>query len=525
MLGESVTVDEFAHLPAGYSYLKTGEFHLYNRNPPLVKILAALPLAAKNAGFTKSAFFQNSDHWGFGYDFMYGNWGNYRELFNMGRTVIILIGLLGGCIVFFWAKELYGPAAGVFALFLYSLCPNMLAHSHLVTVDLGLSVAMLAALYFFYRFVKRRNYARSSVAGIFLGLAQLTKFSALILYPVEVFYLLFLALREKKGGGRLLGKLALMLFISVLVINAGYLFKGSFTQVKNFHFQGKLMQAMAQGLPQGLALPLPADYLNGFDLQNKDAEGTFFQFLMGEGSTQGWWYYYLVAFMFKTPLAFILLLALLGILWIKKKLPAFGDGEKIILFAASAYFLAMSCFTRINAGIRYVLPVFPLLYIFSSRIVLAKWKPALKFTALSLIAVIFTAESLSIYPHYLSFFNLLAGGPKNGYKYLIDSNIDWGQDLPSLKKYMLNNRMESIDLAYFGRVDPRVYGINYRVLEPEVKGADVAVSANYYQGYPYFILKEERLYPCPPDRYSYLRAYPIKERIGYSIFIVRVPDK
>jgi len=143
---------------------------------------------------------------------------------------------------------------------------------------------------------------------------------------------------------------------------------------------------------------------------------------------------------------------------------------------------------------------------------------------ISVIVLAYAAESLSIHPHYLSFFNLLAGGPKNGYNYLIDSNIDWGQDLPLLKKYMVRNNIATIDLAYFGRVDPAIYGINYRVLDPQAKGREVAVSVNYYQGYPYFILKEQKLHLCPPGYYTYLHRYPIKKRIGYSILIINIPD-
>lgn len=524
MLGESVTVDEFAHLPAGYSYLKTGEFHLYNRNPPLIKMLAATPLLMQDVAFSKTPNFEKQDHWMFGYDFMYANQAIYKKLFASGRMVIILIGLLGGYLVFLWAKDLYGYAAGCLALFLYSLCPNILAHSHLVTMDLGLSVFMLAALYFFYRFIKQGTWVSAAIAGVFLGIAQLTKFTALVLYPVIMIYFLIFCLKKNKLGNSL-GKMVLILALSVLVLNAGYLFDGSFTPVKDFQFESKLMQGISQKLPQGLPLPLPFDYICGFDLQNNDTEGTFFQFLMGESSVKGWWHYYLIAFLFKVPLAFIVLLLLLAILRIKRKLPPLYGGEKLIFLGVLAYFLTMSFVTKLNAGIRYVLPILPLLYVFSSRVILVKLKPVFKFSMLCIIVLVYAAESLYIYPHYLSFFNLLAGGPKNGYHYLIDSNIDWGQDLPLLKKYMVKNRVDTIDLAYFGRVDPRVYGINYRVLEPQVRGVNAAVSINYYQGYPYFILKGRKLDLCPPDYYSYLRKYHIKERIGYSILIVEIPEQ
>jgi hypothetical protein len=522
MLNESVTVDEFTHLPAGYSYLKTGKFHLGNTNPPLGKVLAAIPLWIKNIEFTKTPSFEKGDFWTYGYDFMFGHKQNYKELFRDARIVILLIGLLGGYLVFLWAKELYGTNSAYLALFLYALCPNFLAHSHLVTMDVVGSTFLFAALYFLNTWTDNQSWPRTIIAGVFLGLAQLTKFTALILYPICIIFCIFLSLKNKSLNSKNWLKIALIVSISILILNSGYLFHGSFTSIREFQFTSRFMQTIASILPDSFQVPLPYDYVSGFDFQKSETEGKYPQFLMGTFSRDGWWYYYLEAFILKVPLIFLILLSILIVLQFSKKLPKFCDGEYLLLLTILLYFLMVS-FYRHNIGFRFVLPVLPLLYVLVSRIFFVKLKNGVKVIVLSLIISTYVIESLSASPHFLSFFNILAGGPKNGYQYLIDSNIDWGQDLPSLKVYMVKNKTDTIDLAYFGRVDPSIYGINYRILTRETKGANVAVSINYYQGYPYFLLKDNKLYLAPHNYYTFLHNYPVRERIGYSILIIEIP--
>ena len=522
MLNESVTVDEFTHLPSGYSYLKTGTFHLGNTNPPLGKVLAAIPLWIKNIEFAKTPAFEKGDFWAYGYDFMFGHKNSYIALFRYARVVIILIGLLGGCLVFFWSRELYGVKSACLALFLYTLCPNLLAHSHLVTMDVVGSTFLFAALYFLYRWTCHKSWSETLIAGVFLGLAQLTKFTALILYPVFIIYCVFLSLKYGKFNSKDWIKLALIVLISIFILNGGYLFHGSFTPLKMFHFTSSFMQSVTRGLPGVFRVPLPFDYVAGFDFQKNETEGKYLQFLMGTFSRDGWWYYYLAAFIFKVPFSFLILLLILVAFQFFRRLPRFFDGEYLILLAISLYVLMMSL-GRHNIGFRFMLPVLPLLYVLASRIILVKLKNRVKVIFLSIIILTYAIESLSASPHFLSFFNLLAGGPKNGYKYLIDSNIDWGQDLPSLKEYMDKNKIDTIDLAYFGRVDPAIYGIDYRLLDKETRGARVAVSVNYYQGYPYILFKDYSLEGAPRGYYTYLHQYPIRARIGYSILIIEIP--
>ncbi|MFH0985832.1 MAG: glycosyltransferase family 39 protein [Candidatus Omnitrophota bacterium] len=525
-LKESVTVDEFYHLPSGYSYLKTGTFHLGNNNPPLAKMLAAIPLWIRDAEFPRTASLAEGNAWAYGDDFMSNHKPDYIRLFRDARLIILLLGVLGGWFVFLWAKELYGLHAAWLALFLYALCPNLLAHSHLVTTDVAASAFFIAALYFIFRWMTRRTWSRAVIAGVFIGLAQLMKFTELILYVILPSYVLFLAVREKNFTRKDWLQLALIVVLSVVVLNAGYLFQGSFSPIRDFHFSSGIMRGLSENLPGGFRLPLPYDYVAGFDFQKFETENEsakYFQFLLGHVSEDGWWYYYQVAFLFKVPVTLLVLLVACVALRFSNKLPRLSSGEQLIFLAIALYAL-MTAFGKLNVGFRYMLPTLPLIYVLVSRVVLIKLKTATKTALFSLVALLYAAETLSVAPHFLSFFNLLAGGPKNGYHFLIDSNIDWGQDLPVLKEYMDREKMDSIDLAYFGNADPAIYGIRYRLLEKGTRGKRVAVSVNYYQGYPYLALREDSsLVRVPPFYYSYLKQYPIKARIGYSMLIIEIP--
>ncbi|MFH1801207.1 MAG: glycosyltransferase family 39 protein [Candidatus Omnitrophota bacterium] len=526
LLRESVTVDEFYHLPSGYSYLKTGTFRLGNNNPPLGKMLAAIPLLIRNVELPRTASFDEGNAWAYGDDFMSGHKRDYIRLFRDARFIILLIGVLGGCFVFLWAKELYGLHAAYLALFLYALCPNLLAHSHLVTTDVAASTFFIAALYFIFRWTTRRTWSSAVIAGVVLGLAQLTKFTELVLYAIMMIYLISLAAEEKHITRKDWLQIALIVVLSVLILNAGYLFQGSFTPLRDFHFSSGIMRGLSESLPGGFRLPLPYDYLAGFDFQKFETENEsakYFQFLMGRVSEEGWWYYYLVAFIFKVPVMFLVLLVMCVVLRFSNKLPRLSSGEQLILWAIILYAF-MTAFGKLNVGFRYMLPTLPLLYVLVSRVVLIKLKTATKTVLFSLALLLYAAESLSVAPHFLSFFNLLAGTAKNGYHFLIDSNIDWGQDLPALKEYMDRQKIDTIDLAYFGNADPAIYGIHYKLLEKGTRGKRVAVSVNYYQGYPYLILKEDsNLFRVPPFYYTYLHRYPVRARIGYSMLIIEIP--
>jgi hypothetical protein len=243
---------------------------------------------------------------------------------------------------------------------------------------------------------------------------------------------------------------------------------------------------------------------------------------MGEFSTTGWWYYFSIAFLIKTPVAAILLL-IASVLYLFVADKEDSGKAMYMILPALLVFIAVSL-QKVNIGLRHVLPVYPFIF------TLIGFVPNIRTRSLKAAKAVFYAACLwylyaaiSIYPHQLAYFNEFIGGPANGYKYLVDSNLDWGQDLPGLKKYMDEKGIERIKLAYFGFSDPGYYGIeyeylpSYQILEPQnVKEAVpvegwLAISATMLQG----------LYLPDPGTYASLREARPVDTIGHSIFIYR----
>jgi 4-amino-4-deoxy-L-arabinose transferase-like glycosyltransferase len=229
----SVTIDEFSHLPAGLTYWQKGTFALYHHNPPLVKLLAALPVLVDRpivdyGGSWERARLAGSPpgHVEFAVEFMHANAGSYFDLFNRARSVIVLLSIAGGLLVFLWARDLWGEGGGLLASALWWLDPNILAHAGVVTTDIGATVAMLGATYAFWRWARAPAWRGALLAGAALGCAEVVKFSALLLYLLFPILLSVqvLARRRALNGRSIAGQAASIAALSVLLINAVYLF-------------------------------------------------------------------------------------------------------------------------------------------------------------------------------------------------------------------------------------------------------------------------------------------------------------
>src|SRR3990172_810404 len=186
-LGDAAIMDEVAHIPSGYAYVKYHDYRLNPEHPPLLKDLAGLPLQFLGLTFPVEEKFWTTDangQWDAGWKFMYLPQNNTEQLIFWSRFPIILISLALGFVIFKWAKELFGVKAGLLALVLYAFDPNILGHNHYVTTDLGIAAFSVFALFAFLKYLKNPNWKTIFWAGIFLGLAQLAKFSAVLLFPI-----------------------------------------------------------------------------------------------------------------------------------------------------------------------------------------------------------------------------------------------------------------------------------------------------------------------------------------------------
>ena len=531
---DSVTIDEFVHLPVGLHLLSSGDFRVDPINPPLPRMLFALPLLASDAVLPDGA---REGHWRFAGAFMQANFFPYHRLFTRARAVAIGVALLLGGLVYLWARDLYGSSAGLIALVLFCFSPSMLAHGHLVTLDLAGALGATLTLFLFWRFLARPAPAAGAAVGAAAGLALLCKLSAVFLAPA---LLVSLAIELAGSGRRVatparwLGSLVTIPLAALVVVNLGYAASGTLQPLAVASFlSGGRLAALQEALP-GLRLPLPLPLLEGIDLATHVAVArTEYFFLLGELSTAGWSYYHAVAFLAKTPLPLLALSLVAVARGVRRALARSGPRlrEHCLLVPVIALFAANALFNSQNLGVRHVLAAYPLLFVAVSPVLAGaladtgptgaqRWRPA-RLAAAAALAW-FVAGSLAVAPRYLQYFNELAGGADQGHRIVVDSNLDWGQDLIRLKEYMDREGLDQVALAYFGRVHPHVYGIDFVPLERDTASGVAVVSASFLMGRPYFWTFQGRPGLVPPDAYAWLRERPPAGRVG-SLFVYELP--
>jgi len=511
MAKKSVTNDEITHIASGYSYWKTGDFRLNQEQPPLVKLLSAFPLLFIDPSLPlqdKSWF--DADQWDFAHKFFFESGNDEDQMLFVSRLPIVLLGLLLGYYIFRWAKELYGSRAALLALFLYALSPNILAHARLVTTDLAVACFIFISAYYLKKFFDDGSYRSASMFALSFGIALASKYTAL--YFIFIFGLLFIIrYRYAVFSQEVLRKIGLIAVIILLVLNISYFFAQPFCYSCKQDFSGRIFGDSITSKLISLSLsplPVPAPYLLGLNKVMYHSLQGHSAFLLGERSFSGWWYYFIITFALKTPLSLIVML--LVSIYLAFRSPDLKK-DIYVMLPALAYFLIFLT-NNINIGNRHLLPIYPFIFVFVGKLSYLKQK-YLK-TGIILLLVWYAVSSILIYPHYLAYFNELAGGPDNGYNYLIDSNIDWGQDLKGLKAYMDNNNIKSVNLAYFGKDSPEYRGISYSDLGCFHEKGIAAISVNLFKGITADYAK------C----YNWLKLYKPFAKIGYSIFLYNVPD-
>ncbi len=544
---ENPTVDEIAHLPAGISYWQKGTFKLYHHNPPLTKLIAALPVLWANP-ITDELY--NLQAWAaerqsvFGEFFAFLNAPRYFEMMTLGRMVMPLFSAFGGVFIYLWSSRLYGRAGGLLSLALWCVCPNVLAHARLITSDAAGAAISLAATYVFWRYLREPSWKWTIIAGIALGIAQLTKFSAVLLYAYwpMLWVMRIVIERDWVGFWRLLlkaaGQGAAVVVLSVLVINVGYGFEGVGKPLGSFEFASESLTRpitsaeLTKGRPSSanglLALawqhrinkfrgtflgtiptPLPSQYLLGFDDQRLETEGIPMRwvkpdapadertgypvYLDGTLRRSGWWYYYLACLVYKVPEGTWLLVALSGaaLIAVKRSRAAWFDEFTVLVFPAIVLF-AMSFLTDINLGLRYVLPVFPFVFVGVGKVVpwVGSWAGKKRWIGVGFVVLglgLTTLQTALIHPSYLANFNWISGGPNRGDEHLIDSNLDWGQDLVGLQRWVAKNRPgQAVGFAYFGQINPNIFLLRGEpfawFLPPAPPGTVVSTSPGEHPG-------------------------------------------
>jgi len=425
----SPTYDESHHSTASHYYLRTGNYTFDVEHPPL-KTIAALPLLFYN--FSTPKCFLCTD--------IYGD--KYESALFFPRIIILIFSLILGFFVYLWAKRLFSVEAGLMALFFYVFDPNILAHSRLFTTDIiGASLIFISAFYF-WAFLKDASWRNAFFVGITFGLALIAKFTAILLVPAYlIFLVIFLICNsirlDRRSAKLVIEKLFIILAASLLIVNSAYLFVGTFTRFGDYNF-GSSMKGLQNTFTNLVPLPLPKYFVEGLDVAKTHSETDHFgwyAFLMGEHQIKGWWYYFIIAFLIKTPISTLLLFLLFISLFFLCRFYRNPD-YYFLLVPVALFMFIFSFFTHVNIGLRYILPVYPFIFVAIGSLYNFFVKNRFGSDVLILLLMFYLISAISIFPHHLAYFNELIGGPKNGYNYLIDSNLEWGQNDRLVDEYV-----------------------------------------------------------------------------------------
>lgn len=549
----SPTVDEPGHLVAGISHWEFGRYELYRVNPPLVRMVAVLPVLIAGYEPDWSSFQAHPGArpvFAMGGNFVAANGRRTLWLTTLARWACIPLSLIGALVCYVWARDLYGSGAGLLALLLWCASPNILAHASMITPDAAATALGIAACYAFWKWLKKPNWTRTVVAGVALGVAELAKFTLAVFYPLWLVIWLAYRLPERKHLtarrlSRELGLLAVTMCLSLIVINLGYSFEETLKPLGSFEFVSKTFGGeKAAGLSgnrfrgtwlEKLPAPLPANYLRGMDIQRCDFEYMKRpSFLRGEFSKTGWWYYYLYGLAIKVPLGtWLLVLLAAG----SRLMSAAGSArwrDRLVLLAPLVVILTLvSSQTAFSHHFRYVLPIFPFAFVWMSQVAQQSSRAVRASALLALLWCV--GSSLWVYPHSLSYFNELVGGPRGGRHHMIDSNIGWGQDLLFLEQWM-NEHPEAkpLYLVYYGYFDPAHIGIDYDFpklssLADDAPGSRpmrepgwYAVSVHFLSGFSWRVSRGRSADWVPKHAFTDLLEQEPTATAGYSIYIYHV---
>lgn len=363
-----------------------------------------------------------------------------------GRTAQIAVTLLTGLVIFIWARRATKhDGAALLALALWVFQPTALAHGHLTDTDMGIAFGIALALYAFARFLEAPSVKGAALGGAATGVALMMKFTALILAPV---YVVMLAVAWKKleiEAPRLCKMTAAFVLAGWAVILVVY-----FPQWAPAPPPSEA-EAAVLSIPGWFTLfrpvLVPPAFFKGIALTLGHVRGGGESYLLGRWSPKGWWYYFPVALLLKSPVAFIVLMAG-GLFVFLKKVRSVGLLEQASWLGAAVY-LASAMTSGVNIGVRHLLPMLPLVSVGIGCAFARLADRRLKLAATALLGW----QALSVllaYPLYIQYFSEAVGGAPNGYKYLIDSNYDWGQDANRLKKFLDEHQIGHIYLDYFG---------------------------------------------------------------------------
>ena len=576
MRGDSAIVDEVAHIPAGYSYVTRQDYRLNPEHPPLMKDLAGLALLPLNPRFPDDIAAWRQDvngQWEAGWHFLYHDGNNADAILFWSRLPILAVAILFGAVLYIVCRRLLGTAGALVVLALYCFDPNILAHARFVTTDLGAAATMFMAITSFYYWLRRPTAKRLALANVLFAVAQVTKFSAILLAPFFVGLIIWALLTKQNGkrwqelyktyiaGYILLGLGSVVLIWLFYIPHVWHMSK----EVQDALIRGSLVNNVQKPLVgiltnlNGIVLTRAiVQYILGLVMVFTRVAGGNTTYFLGETTNQSFKWYFPVTYAIKTPLP-LLLAAVAGLaagLWglaktgfksVFTRFSAYSrrHGLEVISLLFIAFYSFISITGNLNLGIRHLMPILPFVsFVVGSvmvRLVRRLNNRIVSFGAVGLL-MLYMAFTVAAYPSFVSYFNQLIGGGGNAGKFVSDSSVDWGQDFKRLVSYVDQHpEIGVINVDYFGGAEPRYYMCNRLFDEAgnlirSAKGYDCKGSRynewHAQLGLPHGYLAVSETY-LENDRYAHklrgdrgytdLYNYQPIQKIGNSIYIYKLP--
>lgn len=472
----SVTTDEIFHVTGGYLFDTVSDFRIHPENgilPQRLHGLAAVLMGARPPPMTDNQYWKSSDTIVVSHQFFYESGNDHWPILIAARAINLGFAL-GICIlVFSWARALAGNVAGFTALGLSALSPTLLAHGPLATSDAAASLMLAASSAAFWWQLRGNDWRRTALSAAVFALACVSKYSAVLLIPIFLLLAVihvFTGSPWQRAWPRIAAGLGAHAVIAYAVIWAccGFRYSAFAPSVSGSDHLVMPWGTMLQRAGwQGPVLTwlrewklLPEAFIYGYT-HSYTGSLTRAAFLAGEYSVTGWRSFFPLAFLWKsTPseLGGALLAIVTAGLGLRRAREWLVRLAPLVVMLAVYGLAALT--SNLNIGHRHILPLYPLVFILIG-IAVSRLRRA-RVAAAGFVGAQL-ASTLMIFPHYIAYFNTAAGGPANGWRLLVDSSLDWGQDLPALAEWVRRNNSgpaaQPLYLSYFGSGEPAYYGI------------------------------------------------------------------
>ncbi len=516
----SLTYDEPIYTAIGYADLTTGDvrWHGVIGHPPLVNLLTAWPLLldSDRPDARQVPGWGTEDSLGFSRA-MIARLGSLERVTLVTRIPVIWLALLLAAFVYRWAQQTWGGMAGVLAVGVFVFDPHIVAHSQLNTTDMGVTAFGFMGCYALARYLRHPSRGAYLGAGLGMGAALASKASGPFWMGAFVLVAFVSWLRERPANRiRRAGRWTVALIgwggLALFVLWAAYLFE---------------LRPLSPG---GLPIPAASHWAGLPYIRSYMATGQI-TFLAGQLVPGGHWSYFPLALLVKTPLPTLIGLCAATVWFLpRRKL----NWSTIPLIFVPVSYLAVAMGMALNIGHRHMLTLFPFTSVFIALLAgqqgpLQNHAATGKRLVFGLVMIWYIVGTVTVFPHYLSYFNELAGGPDGGYRYLADSSVDWGQGFKTLKRYLDRREQKSpvdeIYLAAFSSLDPTLYGLSFTPIPPTL-GAPITLTARFNPEPGTYVISAvplQGIWLLDPDTYDWFRHRQPTDQVGHALLVYDVP--